>query len=286
MPPLAHTALAASIVLSALGAVIVCLLTALYGFTPEEKERPARAARRRLLTRVGHVVATACFAGTAILLTVVLALTARSSSTTSPDARVPALDAKIDAHMQRLQGVEQRMKDSEQALERLETEVSEGAVRSMAPEAAPAVIDAPRPAEQPRPVSAAKPAPRPRAAIVPVKPPAKAAPSAPKPAERPAPAAAPPPPVTPATERAVAPAPIDEPAASPAPPPVTTPPPTPSRPSSMIPGAATPATNTREQTPAPDFLSKLRNDWRSIQHGWDSAGEDFRRALAPLRGSN
>ena len=34
MPPLAHTALAASIVLSALGAVVSCLLTAFYDFTP------------------------------------------------------------------------------------------------------------------------------------------------------------------------------------------------------------------------------------------------------------
>ena len=73
MPPLAHAALAASIVLSALGAVIVCLLIVAYGFTPSGEETPLRATRRLFVTRMGHAAAAACFAGTAILLAVVLA---------------------------------------------------------------------------------------------------------------------------------------------------------------------------------------------------------------------
>src|SRR5437870_2178867 len=80
MSSLAHTALAASIVLSALGAVVICLLTAMFGFTPPSEEPPAQATRRLFLTRVGHAVAAACFAGTAILLAVVLGQPARTTS--------------------------------------------------------------------------------------------------------------------------------------------------------------------------------------------------------------
>src|SRR5256885_10583829 len=109
MSPLAHTALAASIVLSALGAVVICLLTAVYGFAPPDGEPPSRATRRLFLTHVGHVVAAACFAGTAILLAVALGQPARSTSSAAGDARVPALASKLDAHMQRLEGVERRM---------------------------------------------------------------------------------------------------------------------------------------------------------------------------------
>ena len=48
--------------------------------------------------------------------------------------------------------------------------------------------------------------------------------------------------------------------------------------------AATP----REQAPPPlkGLVEKFRNDWRAIQRGWENAGEDFRRATAPLRGDN
>src|SRR2546428_9182311 len=86
MSPLAHTALAASIVLSALGAVVICLLTAMFGFTPPSEEPPAQATRRLFLTRVGHAVAAACFAGTAILLAVVLGQPARTTSAARRDS--------------------------------------------------------------------------------------------------------------------------------------------------------------------------------------------------------
>ena len=278
MPPLAYTALTASIVLSALGAVVICLLTAFYGFTSEGEESPARAARRTLLTRVGHAVAAACFAGTAILLAVVVSQPARSPAVPAADARVPALDAKIDAQVQRLHGVEQRMKDSEQTLERLETAVADATARRMGPEAA--VIDAPAKSED-KPVPAAKAAPRSRTAVTATKPPA---PSASKPAgrpgtvtlpaERPAAGTAPPPPVSAPVERAFAPKPVDEPAASPGPPPATPAPPP----------STAPAPRSGESPPAAsDFRSKFQNDWRAIQRGWDHAADDLRRALAPLR---
>jgi len=289
MPPLAYTALTASIVLSALGAVVICLLTAFYGFTPEGEESPARSSRRALLTRVGHAVAAGCFAATAILLAVVIGQPVRSTSVPAPDGRVPALDAKIDAQTQRLHGVEQRMKDSEHTLERLEMEVSEVAARRMGPEAA---VTEPPAKIADKPVPAPKNAPRSRATVTAAKPPA---PPAPKPAdraitvtpaerpatvERPAPSTAPPPPVPVPTERAFAPKPQDEPAASPGPPPAAqAPAPAPAAPA---PAPSAPARSS-ESAAGNDVRSKFQNDWRAIQRGWDRAADDLRRALAPLR---
>ena len=153
MSPLAHTALAASIVLSALGAVVICLLTAMFGFTPPSEEPPAQATRRLFLTRVGHAVAAACFAGTAILLAVVLGQPARTTSAAGGDARVPGLASKLDAHMERLEGVERRMKESEHTLERLEAEISDATAQRIAPEPSPAVptkaVERPRAGQQP-----------------------------------------------------------------------------------------------------------------------------------------
>src|SRR5215470_14403020 len=83
MPPLAHSALVTAIVLSTLGAVVICLLTVLYGFTPESGTSSRRAPHRTLVTRVGHAVAAACFAGTAILLAVVVARPARPGAPAS-----------------------------------------------------------------------------------------------------------------------------------------------------------------------------------------------------------
>lgn len=293
MPPLAYTALSASIVLSALGAVVICLLTAFYGFTPEGEGSPARASRRALLTRVGHAVAAGCFAATAILLAVVIGQPARTTSAPAPDARVPALDAKIDAQIQRLHGVEQRMKDSEHTLERLEMEVSEAAARRMGPEAA--VTEPPAKSED-KPIPAPKSAPRSRGSVTAAKRPASPAPPAAKPAERsatvtpsdrpatvtlpverPAPPA-PPPVVSAPTERAFAPKPHDDPAASPGPPPAA---PVPA-PATPAPAPSAPARSS-ESAAGNDVRSKFQNDWRAIQRGWDRAADDLRRALAPLR---
>jgi outer membrane biosynthesis protein TonB len=287
MPPLAHTALAASIVLSALGAVVICLLTAMYGFTPPGEEPPDRATRRLFLTRVGHAVSAACFAGTAILLAVVLAQPARSTSPAAGDARVPGLASKLDAHMERLEGVERRMKDSEHTLERLEAEVSDvAAAQRIAAEPAPALVPA-KGVERPRTAVAPKPIERPRATVAPVKPAPKAAEQssvtvapAPRPADRPTVTVTPPPRATgaapappaaaaePSADHSAASKDGEQPAASPAPPRVT------------------PAPRSSRGVPPPppaDFRSKLRDDWRAIRRGWESAGDDFRSALERLR---
>ena len=321
MLPLAHTALAASIVLSALGAVIICALTAFYGFTPEGEEPVAEAHRRRLLTRVGHAMAAACFASTAILLAVVLAQPTRPGSAPAVDTRVPALDARVEAQALRLEGVEQRMKDSEQTLQRLEMEVSEVSAHRMGQDGSPAALEAPAKEAAPRPRAASvappKPAavkPTPSAAKPAERPTAVVAPSRPKQRERPTVVVAPPP-VTPSTERAATPP--SEPAASPSVPSPMTPPAAPpasmpsistppaSTPSAITPPAAVPATSPlssrpsgashgaaaaapREPAPASSsgLIGKFRDDWRAIQRGWENASEDFRKATAPLRGEN
>ena len=272
MSSLAHTALAASIVLSALGAVVICLLTAMFGFTPPSEEPPAQATRRLFLTRVGHAVAAACFAGTAILLAVVLGQPTRATSPAGGDARVPALASKLDAHMERLEGVERRMKESEHALERLEAEVSDVTAQRIVPEPAPAAA-APKAVERPRAAAApAKPAERPTVTVTPpqrstvtVTPPPRPSPAPARPGEPPAVAAE-------------SPKDGEEPAASPAPAP--------------SPKASPPAPGPRSSREAPpppppaDFRSKLRDDWRAIRRGWESAGDDFKSAIDRLRRPN
>ena len=90
MPPLAQAALGAAIVLSALGAVVICLLTAVYGFTAPDEEEPEHATRRHFATRVGHAIAAACFAGTAILLAVVCGIAPAADGHAATGAPTPA----------------------------------------------------------------------------------------------------------------------------------------------------------------------------------------------------
>jgi hypothetical protein len=68
----------------------------LYGFTGPEDEPPLATARRQMYTRIGHALATTCFAGTAILIGMVLVRSARPvPPAVVHDARVPELDARI-----------------------------------------------------------------------------------------------------------------------------------------------------------------------------------------------
>jgi len=281
MPPLAHAALAASIVLSALGAVIVCLLIVAYGFTPSGEETPLRATRRLFVTRMGHAAAAACFAATAILLAVVLAqLVHTPAPPASVDARVPALGVRVDDQGQRIERVERRVESAERAVERVATEVDAAVSPRPIPQASPApVVLAPAAVAPPKPVKKV------------VTPPAKPLATPAKRVERPQsiatasrradptpaverPAAVTSPDSTPVTH---APAPKDahEPVTSPAPISVA---------SST---AVRPAPETMKAPdgarPPKDFREKLRNDWHAIRRGWDSAGDDFRRAMDRLR---
>ena len=266
MPALAPAALAVSVILSALGAVVLCALVVLYGFTPAGEEPPGSAARRLLLTRIGHAVAAVCFAATAILIAIVLAQPPRPMSPAVPvaatDARVPALDTRLQAQEARLAGTEARLNDLEASLRR-------EAARQAAAESAraAAAAEAKRPAPSRPAASEGRTSPnvvrRPEAApvrVVPVSPPAPraSAPSSPGRAAVPSPGPA-------ADIDSVA---LDTPAGrAPARGPVTV--------------AARPAPADAPPVSSPPFSlrRKLRDDWETIRRGLEAGERDFWRAV-------
>src|SRR5262245_20834699 len=121
MPQLAHGALAAALVLSALGAVLVCMMVVLFGFTGPDDEPPVKTARRLMFTRIGHALAATCFAATAILIAMVLLRSGRTTPLASPhDPRVPALGARVDEQASRMRELESRARDAGTSVERAE----------------------------------------------------------------------------------------------------------------------------------------------------------------------
>ncbi|HEV8581367.1 MAG TPA: hypothetical protein VGX68_20060 [Thermoanaerobaculia bacterium] len=97
MHPLAHVALPAIILTSALGALVMCLLVFKYGFPPAweatRRTAPGEADQRLVVTRLGHATAGVCFAVTAMLAVVALAQQSRASVPAPASARA---DAEID----------------------------------------------------------------------------------------------------------------------------------------------------------------------------------------------
>jgi hypothetical protein len=259
MPAFAPAALTIAVVLSALGAVVLCVLVVLYGFSVSEEVSPERATRRLFLIRLGHALAAGCFSATAILIATVLVQRAPgpgSVVTPASDSRVPALGEKIEGQEARLAETEFRLRELEETLRR----------REAAPAASPAEPPA---AQQPRrrpaaakPDAAGPARPGPRTSTRPVD-----DASAPEPAMSAAPAPPPPPPpkVAPA-------APLTPPVAA-VPPPATRPP---------EPAPAPPASHPAPQRTV-EASDKLREDWREIQRGVNSAGDDFRSAVLGLR---
>lgn len=266
MPAFAPAALATAVALSALGAVVLCVLVVLYGFPAGDEDSPERAARRLVLTRVGHALAATCFTATAILIATVLVQRApppAAAPAPPPDSQVPALGEKVAGQEARLSETEARIRELQDALRR------RGAAPATVTERAAPAPPVQRPAvSRPSPQAPVRPAPR--TSVTPTDETAAS--------EAPAPAASPPTPPT----------------ASAAPPPLSNgaPVPTPS-PSPPIAAVAPPA-RAPEAGPAPaaprstprqalDVPGKLREDWREIQRGVDSAGDDFRSAVQGLR---
>jgi hypothetical protein len=132
MPWVAHSALAASILLSALGAVVICVLVIAYGFaTPGEDAAPG-AARRMLLTRLGHAVAATCFAATGILALVAFGYTGglMSSDEVVSDAPAPGAEPGRGSQMEaRLAEAETRLGEVERATRRLGDDAGQAAGR-------------------------------------------------------------------------------------------------------------------------------------------------------------
>jgi len=278
MPQFAQVSLAAALLLSALGAVIVCALVILYGFTGPEDEPPIRAAHRVMLTRIGHALATTCFAATAILIGMVLVRVARSNTPlVAQDPRVPELGVRLDRHASRVKTIERtietRAQEVSASLARAESRLH-GLERSLG-----RVADEGRRTESRvgRLETSTRAAATERAA-------AARAPSvvARTPSQMPAPSTS--------IERVVA-----------APAPATPTPPTPEpprsapeavrpSPASVEPSAlALGASKDRESEPPtgassvgssmPDGIrAKLRQDWKAIQQGFESSRDDLRRA--------
>src|SRR4030095_3520452 len=126
MPPFIHGALVAALLLSALGAVVVCLIVVLFGFTGPEDEPPLTTSRRLMYTRIGHALATTCFAATAILITMVLVRVMRPVNVPAmQDVRIPQLGARIDAQASRVSAIETRADTANAGLTRAETRLND-----------------------------------------------------------------------------------------------------------------------------------------------------------------
>jgi hypothetical protein len=318
MPLSAPATLAISAALSALGAVVLCLLIAFYGLTPASEPSPRRASRRRLITGIGHAVAATCFAATTILIAVVLVQPLRfAPAPPRDDARVPALGARLagqesrltdyesrlagqesqlTGHESRLAGQESRLTGHESKLAGQQSRLAEAEARLQA------IDDAVRrtaarqvhPAEPPVRRTATPPrqpatAPSARAVSLPERAPSSQVVVRPHDLEGSAFTMPPAPsPVAPLATNAPAPPPAVGPAL-----PVT--------PSAGVPGAAPPPTPparrvATDPTPAPagrpgpaappsrsGLLDKLREDWATIRRSFESGEDDFRRAMEDTR---
>ena len=283
MSPSAHTALVVSIVASAVGALVMCLLVARYGLTPASEGNGTRAL---LVTRFGHALAGVCFAATGILAVVALIAPTRESQSApttvvkiEPDrgaaARLQALTADVQALSTRLDQAEGRMTMVDSTARRLGDEVGSIGARAKQLERTVAAL--------PRRAIVSEPAPKETKIAAP--PPAAAA-TAEAPAATPAPSPAPP--VT--AEPVVAPRPrAPEPVVHRAPPapvlvaePATSP-----RPAS---GRATLEARAHDAGGAaaadaddPSLTDKIREDWKTIRGGFATAGDDLKAAVRDLR---
>ena len=90
---LTRYALPGIIVLTSVGAFLMCLQVIRYGFGSREIDLDTDEAQRLAMTRIGHAVAAVCFAGAALLA--VVALPARMPPPPQPVAQEPAPPAAV-----------------------------------------------------------------------------------------------------------------------------------------------------------------------------------------------
>lgn len=117
MQPLTQSLLTGSIVASALGGLVLCLVVVRYGFPAPEDEAPEEAQRRIFLTRLGHAVAAFCFAVTALLTAAALGVREGRSGGAGDEAA--RLAAEIRALDERVGAVEQAVVRVSRTLDRL-----------------------------------------------------------------------------------------------------------------------------------------------------------------------
>jgi len=295
---------------SALGGLILCLLALRDGFSPASADAP-RADHDVRISRVGHAVAGACFATTAILAIVLVARTPMRPVAAAPDARVTerltALDhdrvalgeqlgvlegalqalreqfgtvggelrsmrVRVDKAESRVATAESGLATTEAGLRRLGDDLAQTSARTRQIERSIATRPVAATPRESVPVPAA-----PREIVVPA--PAPAPPRRTE-VERPTQSA---PPITQApvptpTTQAAVPAPTTQ-AVVPAP--VTAPPApvvsaTPKPAPKPAPSAAASAPR---ETPSMGFVERLRSDWKVIRKGFQNAPEDFASAV-------
>ena len=271
---------------SALGALVMCLLVLRDGFSPISAD-PARADHDVLITRLGHAVAGACFATTAVLATVLVArnpapvpvheMTERigalererralgeqvsglATSMRGLQERVDAANGDLQSVRLRLDQAESRFVKAENGLAKTEAGLSkvEAGLKRLSEEVAQANARARQQVE--RPVAVKPTAAPPRENVVPARPPQRRAD-----AERPHESA------SQATAEAVSPPPATAPAPAPKAAAVAA-----SAHKPAPPAAASAPQDLRDQS----VTDKVRKDWATIRKGFSTAGDDISNAL-------
>ena len=271
---------------SALGALVMCLLVLRDGFSPISAD-PTRADHDVLITRLGHAVAGACFATTAVLATVLVArnpapvpvhqMTERigalererralgeqvsglATSMHGLQGRVDAATGDLQSMRLRLDQAESRFVKAENGLAKTEAGLSkvEAGLKRLSEEVAQANARARQQVE--RPVAVKPTAAPPRENVVPARPPQRRAD-----AERPHESA------SQATAEAVS------------PPPATAPAPAPKA-AAVAASAHKPAPSAAASAPQDlrdqSVTDKVRKDWATIRKGFSTAGDDISNAL-------
>lgn len=271
---------------SALGALVMCLLVLRDGFSPISAD-PARADHDVLITRLGHAVAGACFATTAVLATVLVArnpapvpvhqMTERigalererralgeqvsglATSMHGLQERVDAANGDLQSMRLRLDQAESRFVKAENGLAKTEAGLSkvEAGLKRLGEEVAQANARARQQVE--RPVAVKPTAAPPRENVVPARPPQRRAD-----AERPHESA------SQATAEAVS------------PPPATAPAPAPKA-AAVAASAHKPAPSAAASAPQDlrdqSVTDKVRKDWATIRKGFSTAGDEISNAL-------
>ena len=184
MQSITQYALVASIFASVLGALVMCVLVFRYGFTvPAPTDADGGSTPTDVLvTRVGHAVAGACFAATAVLAIVGLALRSPQGSTTARQPVAPLPTAVVTTTVEpprddassrlpdEVDALQRRLAKAEAQLARMNGEIATKSARAVpspstgtpartsearAPAASTAAAPTPRPApESPRPAPA------------------------------------------------------------------------------------------------------------------------------------
>ena len=307
MPVSPQSVLAAILVASGFGALVMCLLVLRYGFAAPPDDAP-QARRREVATRLGHAIAGTCFAATAILAVVLMAHARREPGAPSPvpgdepdgleqvvgarvsgvSERLAALELRVDAMEAGVRPLDDRVSDTRAQLDLVAAELEHATPRVSAVESlvrqhtdelgratarlrqleAQKAVVPQRPPPTPSGVSGPRAAePAPPARWIP----ARETPAPSPPSRSPLPLPRGMAPTQPPT-RGVAPAPD--------PPRALTPAPAATGPVASAGGAAGAAEGDKRDE---GLSGRIRDDWQTVRRGFADAGQDFRSALDSLR---